>query len=210
MKNLFLPFILLFLSVLTRAQEQKIVGDCTVTYSISSNQSATNSNLSGAVKTLYIKGKIIRVDMSSSAFAQSVIYNTATGEAVILKELSGNKFLTKIDAQEWKQQNSRYDGLRLAYSTDTKTILGYECKKGTATLKDGSSFSFYYAVSIMPSATENPYQFKDIPGFVLQYEIMGEDKTSKITYTATRINFNPVPVSKFDTPTTGYRILNNQ
>ncbi len=195
--------------VLGHAQGQKVVGDCTVTFNISSNDAATNNNLSGAVKTLYIKGKIIRVDMNSAAFAQSVIYNTTTGEAVILKELSGNKYLTKYDALKWKVQNNIYEGQKITYSNETKTILGYECKKGTAILKDGTTFTFYYTASITPSATENPYQFKDIPGFVLEYEITGENKTSKITYTAAVINFNPVPSSKFDIPATGYRILNN-
>jgi len=99
--------------------------------------------------------------------------------------------------------------MKVSLGNETKTILGYECKKGSAVLKDGSSFTFFYTVSIKPSASENPYQFRDIPGFVLEYEIIGEDKTSKITYTATRINFNPVPSSKFDIPTSGYRVLNN-
>jgi len=191
------------------AQEQKIVGDCTATFSIASNQASTNNNLAGATKTIYIKGKLIRIDMSGSAFQQSVIYNTTTGDAVILKELSGNKYMTRVDAQKWQQQNNRYEGITITPGTQTKTILGYECKSGLATLKDGSSFSFFYAPSITPSSTENPYQFKDIPGFVMEYEIVGDDKKSKITYTATLINFNPVPASKFDIPTSGYRILNN-
>lgn len=190
------------------AQEPKVVADCTVSFSISSNKSATNNNLSGAVKTLYIKGKVIRVDVVSSAFSQSIIYNNTNGDAVILKELGAEKYMTHLDAQKWKQHNSIYAGMSISYTGDKKTILGYECNKGVATLKDGSAFTFYYTASIVPSATENPYQFKDIPGFVLEYEITGEDKASKITYTATRINFNPVPASKFEIPKTGYRELN--
>ncbi len=185
-----------------------MVADCTVTFAIASNEASTNNNLTGATKTLYIKGKVIRVDMNSTAFVQSVIYNTATGEAVILKELGGNKYMTKVDAQKWQQQNSRYDGIKISTGSQTKTILGYECKSGVATLTDGTSFAFFYAPSITPSSTENPYQFKDVPGFVLEYEIVGDDKKSKITYTATRINFNPVPASKFEIPTSGYRMLN--
>lgn len=192
-----------------RAQDQKTVGDCTATFSITSNQATTNSNLSGAVKTLYISSKMVRVDIASAAYTQSVIYNSGTGEAVMLKEMGGNKYMTKADAAKYKQQNSRYDGMKVTLTNETKTILGYECKKGTAQLKDGTSFTFFYTVSIKPSATENPYQFKDIPGFVLEYEIVGENKTSKITYTATRINFNPVPSSKFEIPASGYRVLSN-
>jgi len=43
--------------IFCHTQTQKTVGDCTATFSISSNQAATNSNLSGAVKTLYINSK---------------------------------------------------------------------------------------------------------------------------------------------------------
>lgn len=209
MKIFFFTLFLLLTFIFGHTQDQKTVGDCTATFSITSNQASTNSNLSGAVKTLYISSKTVRVDITSSAFTQSVIYNSGTGDAVILKEVGGNKYLTKVDAAKYKQQNSRYDGMKITLTGETKTILGYECKKGTALLKDGTTFTFFYTVSIKPSATENPYQFKDIPGFVLEYEITGENKTSKITYTATRINFNPVPSSKFDIPTSGYRVLND-
>ncbi len=204
--------VLFFLSTTcfwARAQEQKIVGDCTAVFSISSSEAATNTNLAGSTKTLFIKGKLTRVDMSGAAFMQSTFYDDATGSAVILKDLNGAKYMTKIDAQKWKEQNSRYEGIKITYTGETKTILGYECKRGSALLKDGGSFSFFYATAIIPSSSENPYQFKDIPGFVLEYEIIGADKNSKITYSATRINFNPVPASKFEIPTSGYRVLNN-
>lgn len=208
MKRYCFIILLLLTYALGYTQEPKVVSDCTATFSITSNKAATNNNLAGAVKTLYVKGNVIRVEVTSSAFTQSVIYNNASGDAVLLKEMGNDKFIKKIDAEGFKQQNSNYEGMKISYTGETKTILGYDCKKGTATLKNSSVFTFYYTTSLKLSATENPYQFKDIPGFVLEYEIAGDDKTSKITYTATRVNFNPVPASKFDIPTTGYRTLN--
>lgn len=208
MKKFCFIILLLLTCVLGYTQEPKVVGDCTATFSITSNKAATNTNLAGAVKTLYVKGNVIRVDVTSSAFMQSVIYNNASGDAVLLKEMGNDKFIKKIDAESFKQQNSNYEGMKISYTGEAKTILGYECKKGSATLKNGSVFTFYYATGLKLSATENPYQFKDIPGFVLEYEVVGDDKTSKITYTATRVNFNPVPASKFEVPATGYRVLN--
>ena len=74
-------------------------------------------------------------------------------------------------------------------------------------LKDGSSFAIYYATAIVPSVKEFEYQFKDIPGFVLEYESQEADN-KKIKYTATKINLSPVTASKFDIPTSGYRLLN--
>jgi len=49
--------------------------------------------------------------------------------------------------------------------------------------------------------------FKDIPGFVLGYEMI-DAAGIKTAFRATQINFyNPVSASKFDLPTKGYRII---
>jgi GLPGLI family protein len=95
----------------------------------------------------------------------------------------------------------------ITYLDEVKQILGYECKKAILQLNDGNTFSVYYATAITPSVREFEFQFKDIPGFVLEYETV-EGKGEKITFTATKINLNPVPASKFDIPTSGYRLLN--
>ena len=51
------------------------------------------------------------------------------------------------------------------------------------------------------------YMFKDIPGFVLGYEMI-DVAGVKTIFRATQINlYNPVAASKFDIPTKGYRIL---
>src|SRR6266542_2985014 len=177
-----LLFILPFKS--SKAQRQITIGDCTVTYSITGSDASINSNLAGATKTLYKKGK-----------------------AVILKEVGAEKYMSTFNAAEWKKENRQFEGLTVTLTNETKTILGYECKKAIAHLKDGSSYNIYYATAIIPSASENPYQFKDIPGFILQYETFGNKNSSRITYTATLINFNPVPASRFEVPSSGYRVL---
>jgi len=204
MKTAFLTAHLIIITFFATGQAQKVVGDCTVTFSISGNDPSTAKDLAGAVKTLYIRGKLSRVDISNSSYQQSVIYNGTTGDAVILQQVGANKYISRLSAEKWSLKNSHYQGTKFNFLDETKTILGYECKKGTATLKDGCSFTFYYVPSILPSATENPYQFKEIPGFVLEYEITEKNTASTITYTANKINFNPVPESKFDIPTTGY------
>jgi GLPGLI family protein len=191
------------------AQNPKVVGDCTLTFSITGADPATNKDLAGAVKTFYVRGKISRVDISSATYQQSVIYNNTTGDAVILQEVGANKYMSHLTPEKWNQKNIRYQGVTFTYSADVKTILGYECKKGTALLKDGTGYTFYYTPTLTPSATENPYQFKDVPGLVLEYEIGGKDNASAITYTATKINFSPVPASKFEIPTSGYLVRDN-
>jgi hypothetical protein len=58
----------------------------------------------------------------------------------------------------------------------------------------------------MPSVTENIFQFKDVPGLILEYESTIKDN-QKITYTATQIDFNPVPLAQFELPKEEYRVL---
>ena len=203
------PLIMAFAPV----QQQRVVAECTVTYSISPEDDGTDKevaeSLKATSKTVYIKANDSRTDLVSPTFKQSVIYNKATGAAVILREFGNNKFLTRMDDARWIKENNRYEGLtvQLGTSTETKPILGYECRKASIQLKDGSSFTVYYATNIVPSVKEFEYQFRDIPGFVLEYEAQ-EAEGKKIRYTATKINLSPVQASKFDIPASGYRLLN--
>jgi len=202
---------LLFAITGLNAQQQRIVAECTVTYSISadvtSNDKETVESLKASSKTVYIKANQSRVDLSSPSFSQSLFYDKNTGNAVILREIGNNKFISKLDNAKWKAENNKFDGAVVTNSSETKTILGYECKKASLQLKDGNSFVIYYAMNILPSVKEFEYQFKDVPGFVLEYEAQ-ELGGKKIKYTATKINLSPVLASKFDVPTSGYRVLN--
>jgi GLPGLI family protein len=203
----FLVLYSIFLSFnIAYSQHSMIIGDCTITYKISGSDVVTNNNLSGVTKILYVKAKMARVDMIGSNYKQSIIYDNASGSAIILKEIGNEKYISNLTADEWKGQNEHFDGQTITFTNDKKSILGYDCKKAIARLKDGSSYNIYYTDVIAPSAIENPFQFKDIPGFVLEYET-GENNTSKITYSATSINFDPVPTLKFEIPKSGYRVL---
>lgn len=198
----FAPAILLLVLFVNVAipQSSKIIGDCTITYAITIEDGTAQAS-----KTLYIKGNKTRVDISNKAFTQSIIADHAEGSVVILKEVGNNKYMSTLDNQQWAAQNSKYDGMEITFTNETKTILNYPCKKAVAKLKNGSSFSVFYAVGIAPSTTENPYQFKKIPGLVLQFD--GEGETRKVSYIATRVDLSPVPVSKFEIPAKGYRTL---
>ena len=70
-----------------------------------------------------------------------------------------------------------------------------------------SIYNIYYATAIAPSVREFEFQFKDVPGFVLEFDVK-EQSTSIVRYKATKINLSPVQASKYDIPTSGYRLLN--
>jgi len=94
---------------------QRTVADCTVTYAISSENNSDKNDLSGAVKTVYIKGKEIRTDIKSVAFTQSTIYNYNTGTAVVLKEMGSDKYMSTFTADKWQQQHRRYEGMTMNF-----------------------------------------------------------------------------------------------
>jgi GLPGLI family protein len=156
---------------------------------------------------VYIKANQSRVDLVSPSFSQSLFYDRNAGTATILREIGGNKFISRLDSAKWRATNNKYDGAVLVNSSETKTILGYECKKATLQLKDGSVFVLYYTSNIIPSVKEFEYQFKDVPGFVLEYESQ-DLGGKKIRYAANKINLSPVLALKFEIPTSGYRVLN--
>ena len=51
-----------------------------------------------------------------------------------------------------------------------------------------STYTVYYTAVLMPSVTENPFEFKDVPGLVLEYE-SSLSENEKIIYTARQNKF---------------------
>ncbi len=191
--------------------QQRVVAECTVTYQISLEEPNLNKDvekvLQQSSKTVYIKGNDSRVDLNSPSLLQSIIYDKSNGSAVILREFGNNKFLTRMSSTEWRLANKQYDGMTIHFVSESKTILGYECKKAVLNLKDSSIYNIYYATAIAPSVREFEFQFKDVPGFVLEFDVK-EQSTPIVRYKATKINLSPVQASKYDIPTSGYRLLN--
>lgn len=203
----------LFSLVLVQANaQQRVVADCTVTFAISTDESNTDKtvveSLKASTKTVYIRANDSRTDLVSPSFTQTLIYSKTSGTAVILREFGNNKFMTRLDNSQWLEENKKYEGMKISFDAgQKKTILGYDCKMAILQLKDNSSLTLYYATTIVPSVKEFEFQFREIPGFVLEFESR-DTEGKKIKYTATKINLSPVPASKFDIPTSGYRILN--
>jgi len=192
--------------------QQRVVAECTVIFKVSMDDGTLDKDLSNSFsksyKTVYIKGNDSRVDLVNPAIQQSVIYDKTQSSAVVLREFGTNKFMNRLSKEQWLAANKQYQGMTLNLVNETKIVLGYECKKALLTLKDGSVFSLYYATSIVPSVKEFEYQFKDIPGFVLEYQIKESGDNTIVNYKAEKITLSPVLASRFDIPTSGYRLMN--
>ena len=211
MKKYFTLFIIVIIGYTGSAQTAKLISDCSVVYQISVQDANANPQLikamEGATKTVYLRGTKTRSDLTTSGFLQTTLQDSKSDTTIILRELGNNKYISYLSDKKKKEQYKKFDGIQFSNTTEKKTILGYQCIKTVAKLIDGSSFNIYYTDAIVPSNKQFEYQFKDLPGFVLEYEALSEDNKYKVKYTASKISLIPIPIAKFDIPTSGYRVL---
>jgi GLPGLI family protein len=212
MKKLFtLTALLLTIYFASFSQDVKTISDCTVTYDVSVQDANADPGvvkiMAGATKVLYLKGAKTRSDLTATGFKQTTIYDAKSDSTVVLRESGNSKYISYLDNTKRKVKNRKFDGIQFSNTNEKKTILGYDCVKVVAKLTDGSTYNVYYTPSIMPSNTGYEYQFRDLPGFVLEYEELSEDGKTKVKYSASKISLVPVPIAKFDVPKSGYRVL---
>ena len=205
--SLFFSLVLFCLCPSTYAQKR--VGELTLVYDATittgDNQPKLADAFDGATTTVYIKGTMSRSEMTSALASFTSIHDAKTGSAVVLQEISGQKLLIRMTAENWKDKNKRYEGISFSNTSEARTIAGYKCTKAIATMKDGSTFTVYYTKDIIPENSDYDVQFKNLEGLPLEYEL--SQGKLKIKYTVSKINMNPVPASKFDIPKSGYREL---
>ena len=200
---------LLSANKLVAQQQTKTITDCSVVYDVLVQDKADPQvlkTMEGATKTVYLRASKIRTDFVAAGFLRTTLYDAKSDSTVILRESGNNKFITYLDVNKAKEQHKKYEGIQFNNTREKKVILGYECIKTVATLADGSTFNIYYAPSIIPANPFEP-QFKNIPGFVLEYESFTDDGKLKVKYAASKISLIPVPIAKFDIPKAGYRVL---
>jgi GLPGLI family protein len=188
---------------------QKTLSEGSLVYNISiqtgSKEPKMADMLDGATTTVYFKGSQSRTEMLSGLGMEATIHDAKSGRGVILKNYSGQKLMITLNEDDWKKKNKKYEGITFENTNETAVIAGYNCKKAIAKLNDGTSFVVYYTPDLTVVNKDYDYQFKTLPGLPLQYEWQSGKMIFK--YTLSKINFDPVPLSKFEIPKSGYRVL---
>ena len=201
--------LLISLLFLSGADAQKKISDLTLTYTASITTGAKTPGLAdafdGATTNVYIKGTMSRSEMVSALASFTTIHDAKNGTSVILQEVSGQKLLIRMNEADWTDKNKAYEGITFTNTGETKTIAGYNCVQAIAKMKDGSSFTVFYSNEIIPDNQEYNYQFKNLNGLPLEYEL--KQGNLVIRYTADKVTLSPVPAAKFDIPKSGYREL---
>ena len=196
-----------FLSFHLTFAQQRIVAECTVVYKVESQDASDASMQQKATKTVYIKSNNARIDLVAPAYSQTILFNKTTATATVLRAFGDDKYMTPLNGQQWRKVNAGLDSIQMQITGDSISILDYTCKKALLQLKDGTQVIVFFTPAIIPSVREYEYMFKDIPGFVLGYEMKDKDGR-KTTFSATQINlYNPVAASRFDIPTKEYRLI---
>lgn len=188
---------------------QKTLTEGTLVYNISvetgSNQPKMADMLDGATTTIYLSGNKSRTEMVSGLGSDATIFNATTGNGVILKDYSGQKLMITLTAEDWEKNNNKYQGITFENTGEISQIAGFSCQKAIAKLKDGSVFTVYYTKDVNVVNKDYDYQFKTLPGLPVQYEMQIGKMNFK--FTLAKINYSSVSPSKFEIPSSGYRVL---
>lgn len=204
-RKVFISAVIISLLICVKANAQKMIAEATLTYNTTISTGNNNSHIDGASTTVYLKGKNTRTDMVSTLGKEITIFNSKQENAVILKEFSGQKLMITLNGENWKAKNKIYSDIKFELTNESKNIEGYNTKKAIAKMTDGRTFEVYYTPDIIPANKDYDATFSNLPGLAIQYEI--ETGKMKFKYTLTKISYDPVPVSMFDFPTSGYRIM---
>ena len=204
-----LAFLIALLITGSSLLAQKKFSEGTINYDIVINTGTEKPQaadfLDGATSTVYLKGNKSRTEMVSSLGTQATVIDGSKNTIVVLKEYGDQRYLIELTPADWKDANKRYEGVSFSFLDETKTILGYTCKKALGKLADGTTFSVWYAPDLVPENREFQSANKSLPGLAMEYEAsMGK---LNVTYTVSKISLSPVPASKFDLPKSGYRIM---
>lgn len=202
-------YLLAVLSILTFSNlfAQKVLSEGMIQYDISvqtgSNQAKMADAFDGALGMVYIKGSQSRTELKSAIGNSVTIYDSKAGNGVVIREFGSQKLLIRMNAKNWADKNKKYAGMTFTKTGKTKQIAGFNCEEASAKMTDGTTFTVFYTTELMMENKEYEAQFKNLPGVPLEYEsVMG---SLRVKYTANKVSFDPVPVQRFEIPTSGYR-----
>ena len=187
---------------------QKTISDGTIVYDITIQSGTTlpqkGDAQDGASKTVYLKGSSSRTDQVTFLGNETNIHDAKSGNAVILKEFSGQKLMITLNKDNWASKNKNLGNIKFELTGETKTINGYNTKKAIATV-NSKTFIVYYAPDLQVVNKDYDPTFANLPGLPMEYEI--ESGQLRFKYTVSKINFDPVLIAKFDFPKSGYRVM---
>lgn len=199
-----LPLVILLWSIASAVVGQKRLSEGSLTFSVISYKEDLRIGDSLTAQHFF-KGAHTRTELTGSIGKAITLYDSREEVGAIVRDFGSQKILIPLDALTWADKNAWYNPDSILYLEEQKTILDYLCKKAQIKLNNGGVIDVWYTTTIVLDNKDTEFQMGDLPGLVLLYEYKVDE--SKIVYRLLNLNFDPVPIQKFDIPTSGYRIL---
>lgn len=171
--------------------------------------------------TTYIKGKLTKTEINSM-MVTSVVFIDET-KLTSLTEAMGNKTGYTVSKQELEsmEKNEKSEAPKIEYTTEKKTIAGYECTKAIVTNvgKDKKEVKTLVWVTDkivldettkkMRKASGRGMDLGDLKGYPLSIEssMSQNGMDMKIIMTATEVSTSPIPDATFVVNTEGYKMM---
>jgi len=171
----------------------KVVGECALQFNILEQKD--NQWAPIGTKNVLVKGSQCKTILVTPQMVQSLIFNTQSDKAIILKDIGQSHFLQEITYPP--SNTSTMLSMKEAVLDTAISILGYPCKKALLKWSDETVYEIQYTNEIMASVNAFEMAFKDIPGLVLAYTII-PIKGNAIQYIATKIDLSPIALSQFN------------
>ena len=167
-----------------------------------------NGNLPSSSKVMLnvlIKGFLSRSEQVTAGFTSTTLHDTHAGTTTILREVSGQKLMIRLTEEDWAQKNSKFNSVSFRYLGPAKTIAGYACEAAEADMPGGMKLKVFFTTEFDVENKSFEPMFSSLTGLPLEWEMVQGNNTLK--YTLLKLELNPVPISKFDLPKSGYREL---
>jgi len=189
------------------ARAQKILSEGSIVYDVSVQTGTIDPRIAdvfdGATALLMVKGSHSRSELKIAIGSTVTLYDSRTGNGAVMREFGAQKLLIRLNRQNWADKNRKYEGITFSGTGVTKKIAGFNCEQALATLADGSNFTVFYTTEIRMENKDFDAQFRSLRGVPLEFE--STVSGIKVRYTASTVSFDPIPIQRFEVPTSGYR-----
>jgi hypothetical protein len=199
-----ISLVILLWSIASAVVGQKRLSEGSISYSVLTFQD--NQRIGDSLTAQhFFKGAHTRTDLIGGMGKTTTLYDSREAIGAIVRDFGSQRILIPLDASAWSDKNAWYNPDSIVYINEQQTVLNFPCSKARINLSNGDFMHVWYTTAVVLDNKDTEFQMGELPGLVLSYEY--QKGTTKVVYTGINLNFDPVPIQRFDIPSSGYRIL---
>jgi hypothetical protein len=199
-----ISLVILLWSIASAVVGQKRLSEGSISYSVLTFQD--NQRIGDSLTAQhFFKGAHTRTDLIGGMGKTTTLYDSREAIGAIVRDFGSQRILIPLDASAWSDKNAWYNPDSIVYINEQQTILNFPCSKARINLSNGDFIHVWFTTAVVLDNKDTEFQMGELPGLVLSYEY--QKGITKVVYTGINLNFDPVPIQRFDIPSSGYRIL---